>query len=64
MKPARSEARNATASAMSFASPKRRSGMLRRVMSRAAVSSSPELIRRAAMPSVSMPGPTQFTRTP
>ena len=38
--------------------------MLRRVTSSAASSSSPDSISRAAIPSVSIPGPTQFARTP
>ena len=46
------------------ASPKRRSAMLRRVTSSAASSRSPDAMSRSAMPSVSIPGPTQFARTP
>lgn len=58
------EARKQTASAMSWAEPKVPRAMLERAAAWAASLISPLPIRSAAMPSVSIPGPTQLARTP
>ena len=47
-----------------WAVPNERMGMLARAASSAASSRSPDSRSRTAMPSVSMPGPTQLARTP